>query len=183
MITSCFKCSLAANRKNIVYGIGSIPNQIMIIGEAPGNKEDTLGLPFVGKSGVFFRSHLKRIGLENAYITNMVKCRPINNATPNPENITICTKYFLNKELNAVKPKFIITVGKVATNFFIDGSMIQLSGNVYSIVMKHINHLGASIISDVYILPLYHPSYILRNNLIHIFESDINKIQSYILRL
>jgi DNA polymerase len=183
MTRQCFYCDLASNRKHIVYGTGTVPNQIMIIGEAPGNKEDSLGIPFVGKSGIFFRKHLARLHLEESYITNVVKCRPVANATPQQHHIDICTKYFLNKELNTVRPKFIITVGKVATNFFVKGAMTQLSGTVISKQIGYSNHLGNIVVYPTYILPIYHPSYILRNNLSNLFEDDMNKIYSNILRL
>ena len=164
----CTKCSLASGRNQIVYGQGHYPNTLMLIGEAPGYKEDQTGIPFVGKSGILLRQTLFDCGLSYGYLTNVVKCRPYNNNTPLPEQINTCTKYFLFKELKTVEPKYIITIGKIASNIFVDGNINDLSGKPYYL-------------NGVYIFPIYHPSYILRSGKEDLFKLHMRQIKQYTL--
>ena len=81
------KSPLLLTCKNIVPGTGKADADIMIIGEAPGQKEDELGEPFVGAAGKFLDQMLETINLkrDDIYITNIVKCRPPDNRDPLPE--------------------------------------------------------------------------------------------------
>lgn len=167
---TCVKCELAYNRHHIVFGEGTVPNNLMIIGEAPGYKEDLIGRPFVGKSGELLREKLVKYDLDYGFITNVVKCRPKNNTTLNQSQIDTCKHQFLFKEINVVKPKFIITVGSVALSLFFTGLVTEMSGNVYKL-------------NNVYILPLIHPSYAIRNNCIDKFDSDLAMIRYFTLNL
>jgi DNA polymerase len=66
----------------------------MFIGEGPGEQEDKQGLPFVGRSGQFLRSAIKRAGiLDDVFITNVVRCRPPDNRDPEPEEIEACWEW------------------------------------------------------------------------------------------
>ena len=78
---------LASSATQLVFGSGNPDAQIVIIGEAPGKKEDLLGQPFVGAAGKFLDEMLGTIGFErkDIYITNIVKYRPPNNRDPLPE--------------------------------------------------------------------------------------------------
>ena len=81
------KSPLLKTCKQIVAGVGSANADIMVIGEAPGKKEDELGEPFVGSAGKFLDQMLETINLKRSdiYITNIVKCRPPDNRDPLPE--------------------------------------------------------------------------------------------------
>lgn len=169
MSNNCYKCDLCMKRTNIVYGIGNTKSYIVFIGEAPGYHEDKEGIPFVGKSGKFLREILHKYGYDNIYITNIVKCRPPGNISPIDREIKTCTKYFLIKELKYIRPKFIITAGLIASNFFFkdNKNMKELNSNIYDF-------------GNYYILPIYHPNYILQNNLEDIFIKRFEEIDLFI---
>jgi DNA polymerase len=152
---SCFKCDLSINRKHVVLGSGNKKASIMIIGEAPGYHEDKTGTPFIGNSGKYLRLLLSKVNIteENSFITNVVKCRPPNNRTPDNKEISICVSYFLAKEIQVVDPIFIIAAGKTATMITtgLDIAMKNCIGKSYKVGRR-------------WVLPIYHPSYILQND-------------------
>ena len=83
----CTACPLYKTRTNLVYGVGSEDAELMFIGEAPGEKEDKTGIPFVGAAGQLFDKYLEYVGIERekVYIANILKCRPPKNRDPLPE--------------------------------------------------------------------------------------------------
>lgn len=174
-IRKCTDCQLYRNRKNAVPGEGSIEKGIMIIGEAPGYNEDLQGRPFVGKAGKLLEDLLSIAGLkrDEVFITNVVKCRPPNNRQPEEAEIDTCSKY-LEKQINAIKPKIIVCVGNVSSNFIFKkfglkfDSMNKLHGKVFQISNLKLQTL---------IIPTYHPAAILRNlNLLPLAKEDWEKI-------
>ena len=113
-------CELKHTATQAVLGAGSPEAEIVFIGEAPGKKEDELGVPFVGSAGKFLDEMLGAIKLErkDIYITNIVKYRPPNNRDPLPEEKAQCRDWLL-EELKVVKPKLIVFLGRHAmSNFF-----------------------------------------------------------------
>jgi DNA polymerase len=115
-IRRCVKCPLHASRTHAVPGEGPVPADIFIIGEAPGGKEDKLGRPFVGPSGMILERSLETAGLrrEDVYITSCVKCRPPDNRTPHRNELDICQATWLNRQIELVDPKVVVLLGKVA---------------------------------------------------------------------
>lgn len=111
----CRKCSLAETRTNVVFGVGNPHADIMFIGEAPGEKEDLSGIPFVGAAGKLFDKYLVAVGIprEEIYIANMLKCRPPKNRDPKPEEQDLCIEY-LREQVRAVSPKLIVCLGRIA---------------------------------------------------------------------
>ncbi len=152
---SCKKCSLCNSRTNIVFGDG-VPNEkIMLIGEAPGFNEDQQGKPFVGRSGKLLDDILASVGFfrdKNIYICNTVKCRPPENRNPLPEEKIAC-RGFLDKQLELLKPKIIILCGAVAVNSMLDTKLgiTKIRGQWFDGIY------GAKM------MPIFHPSYLLRN--------------------
>jgi len=71
----CTKCSLHQTRTNCVFGQGSRNAVLMFVGEAPGEKEDLSGIPFVGPAGQHLNKFLAAVGIdrEKVYITNILK--------------------------------------------------------------------------------------------------------------
>jgi len=112
----CERCPLAASRTHVVFGAGNPGAELMIVGEAPGAEEDQAGLPFVGDAGRILDALLKGAGLrrEDAYVTNVVKCRPPANRPPKPAEIAACAP-FLDLQLALVRPRVVLTVGGSAT--------------------------------------------------------------------
>ncbi len=117
LICECQKCVLGATRTKFVFGVGNPKADIVMVGEAPGADEDAKGEPFVGRAGQLLNKILNAIELkrEEVYICNILKCRPPGNRNPMPEEINSCEPY-LKKQLDLIKPKLILILGKVAAD-------------------------------------------------------------------
>ncbi len=98
-----------------VMGDGPPDAKIVFVGEAPGRFEEKEGRPFVGLAGKFLVRELERIGMkrEEAYITNVVKCRPPDNRKPRPEEVEECRE-ILEEELRLIRPKIVVLLGDTA---------------------------------------------------------------------
>lgn len=125
-VVVCKKCALSRSRKNAVPGEGPDHAEIMFIGEAPGFHENEKGRPFVGAAGNFLNELLAQAGLERSdvWITNVVKCRPPGNRDPQTEEIATCDQY-LERQIEAINPKIIITLGRFSMSKFMPGAKIS----------------------------------------------------------
>lgn len=117
---------LAKGARQLVFGDGSPDAQLVFIGEAPGKNEDEQGLPFVGAAGKFLNEMLALIGLkrEDVYITNIVKYRPPENRDPLPDEKAAFLPY-LRAQLEAIKPKIVVTLGRHSMECFLPGLQIS----------------------------------------------------------
>lgn len=138
---------------NLVFGEGDPSAAIMFIGEAPGFYEDRDQRPFVGRAGKLLdRLIAEVLGMkrEDVYITNIVKRRPPENRDPFPEEIKSYQPY-LSREIEAVNPKIVATLGRFSMNYFLPaGKISKDQGKVF--------WWGKRII-----MPLYHPAAALRS--------------------
>jgi len=125
-IALCKKCEIAKSRTKAVPGEGAEHAEIMFIGEAPGWHEDQQGRPFVGAAGKFLDELLSSINLkrEQVYITNVIKTRPPNNRDPLPEEIANC-KSFLDRQIELIRPKMIVTLGRYSMSRFFPSQTIS----------------------------------------------------------
>lgn len=120
---------------NLVFGDGPVSAEIVFIGEAPGAKEDLEELPFVGRSGKLLDTALENIGLKrkDVYITNIVKRRPPENRDPSILEIEAYRPY-LKKQLEIIKPKIIVTLGRFSMNYFLpEAKMMQDQGTIFNL--------------------------------------------------
>jgi uracil-DNA glycosylase family 4 len=117
---NCSRCELAFSRKQAILDDGYTGQKIMLIGEGPGELEDDLGRPFVGPAGKLLDSLLSEAGMarERLYICNVLKCRPINNATPTVAQTQACSRLLL-WQLEVIKPELIIAMGNPAAKFML----------------------------------------------------------------
>jgi uracil-DNA glycosylase family 4 len=157
---------LAAGATQLVFADGSPDAEIVFIGEAPGQKEDEQGLPFVGAAGQFLNEMLLTIGLDRSqvYITNIVKYRPPGNRDPEPEEKQQFMPYLL-QQLAVIQPKLVVFLGRHAMSAFfpslsiskVHGRALHKDGQLY--------------------LALYHPAAALYNGAMrNILLSDFAKI-------
>lgn len=154
-IVTCEKCRLCKDRKHAVPGEGNINARIIFVGEAPGADEDTQGRPFVGRSGQFLSELMSKIGLDrrNVWIGNVIKCRPPENRDPMFDEVRACTPY-LEKQIEMINPKVIVTLGRFALEYFIPKARIsEAHGTPYRVKNR-------------IVFPLYHPAAALRNDII-----------------
>ena len=149
----CTRCPLSEGRNRIVFGDGKPDAALMFIGEGPGQEEDRRGLPFVGRAGELLTQMIER-GLEiprsEVYICNIVKCRPPGNRTPQRDEVAAC-KPFLDGQINAIKPRTIVTLGRPATSLLLgrDVSITRVRGTWHDY-------------QGIPLMPTFHPAYLLR---------------------
>lgn len=171
LMIMCSKCNLRKNCTQVVPGDGSAEAKIMFIGEAPGKKEDKQGVPFVGAAGKFLSEMLSNINLkrEDVYIANVCKCRPPENRDPLPEEIAICWPW-LEKQIEIINPKIIITLGRHSLNrFYPEAKISETHGIVF---IKTFPNIGKR-----HFYALYHPAAALYNgSMRQILINDFKKI-------
>jgi len=157
---ACVKCAhLASSRKNVVFGVGDINAQLMLVGEAPGADEDIQGEPFVGKAGQLLTKIIETMGLKrgSVYIANILKCRPdtpgqaSGNRKPTPEEMQTCIP-FLHEQIDLIRPKVLVALGGTAVEGLLGKTVgiMKLRGNWQTY-------------RGIPLMPTYHPAYVLRN--------------------
>ncbi len=112
---SCEKCALSATRTNCVFGTGNKNARLMFVGEAPGEKEDLSGIPFVGAAGKLLDRFLEAVDIprEDVYIANILKCRPPKNRDPLPAEEDACIGY-LDEQIKLIDPELIVCLGRIS---------------------------------------------------------------------
>lgn len=152
-VQNCTKCRLHETRTQGVFARGRPDSDLMLIGEGPGADEDREGIPFVGRAGKLLNEILKAMGFEReeVYITNIVKSRPPQNRDPRVDEIEACWPY-LERQIQLVGPRVIMTLGKPATN-----TVLDRNSPMYEMRGKWFEYDGTPL------LPTYHPAYLLRS--------------------
>jgi DNA polymerase len=183
----CQRCGLCKTRSSMVFGEGDPEADVMFIGEAPGEKEDQSGRPFVGKSGELFDIVLgaAEVNRCDVFITNLVGCRPPGNRNPTREERQACIER-VHKAIYLVDPLVIVTLGKVPLQALAKGrawSIEQVHGSLFSSpdpnVRTQADKCGAEVPGKVFprtgddkkkyhleydLIPLYHPAYLVRQD-------------------
>lgn len=153
-VRDCTACKLRAGCTQTVFGVGDEQADWLFVGEGPGAEEDAQGEPFVGQAGKLLDNMLAAIKLkrgDNVYIANVVKCRPPNNRTPEPDEIATCLPY-LGWQIALIKPKLIVALGKTAATALLgrEATLGSLRGSLHQY-------------ADIPLIVTYHPAYLLRS--------------------
>lgn len=152
-IGDCTRCALHKGRNKIVFADGDPNARLMFVGEGPGADEDAQGLPFVGRAGQLLNNMITAMGLkrEQVYIANVVKCRPPQNRTPEPDEANTCSP-FLFRQIEVVRPEVIVALGATAATYLLGQRqpLAGLRGRVHSF-------RGTKLIVT------YHPAFLLRD--------------------
>lgn len=170
-VSRCTKCELHHSRKNAVPGEGPVDADILFIGEGPGFHENEQGRPFVGAAGKFLEELLASIGMtrEQVFITNVVKCRPPGNRDPRPEEVTTCTSNYLDRQIQAINPRVIVTLGRYSMGLYLPNAKIS---DVHG---QALNVKGRLVV------PMYHPAAALhQGSLKPVVERDFAKLPNLI---
>jgi len=150
----CTACRLAEGRTHVVFGDGDPQADVVFVGEAPGQREDEQGVPFVGPSGKLLDRLLGEIGLERSdvYIANVVKCRPPKNRDPRPDEIDAC-KGYLREQLRLIDPTVVVTLGNFSSKLLLntETGITRLRGTAYEWWGR-------------YLVPTFHPAAALRGS-------------------
>jgi uracil-DNA glycosylase len=162
----CTRCVLhKQGRKQIVFGVGNPKADLMFVGEGPGADEDEKGEPFVGRAGQLLNNMIKAMGVEReeAYIANIVKCRPPGNRTPERDECETCSP-FLMRQIAVVKPKVIVALGATAakTLLAMSSSMAQLRGRFYDFKPFGVRSSDPNW-DGCKLAVTYHPAFLLRD--------------------
>jgi uracil-DNA glycosylase len=149
----CQRCKLWKGRTNIVFGAGNPHARLVFVGEGPGYDEDRQGEPFVGKAGQLLTKIIlaMKLSRDQVYICNVIKCRPPENRNPEPDEIKACIP-FLKRQLEAISPDYICSLGSVATN-----SLLEKEVFISRVRGRFFDYKG------IKVMPTYHPAYLLRN--------------------
>lgn len=157
-IGDCRRCTLHLQRNKIVFGVGNERAKLVFVGEGPGADEDAQGIPFVGRAGQLLTQMIegtaKKEGIPllrgDVYIANVVKCRPPENRTPEPNEMETCGQY-LFRQLSVIQPKAICALGSTAAKALLGGKdgVTKLRGRWHKW-------------RDIPLIVTFHPSYLLR---------------------
>jgi uracil-DNA glycosylase len=178
-IGDCKRCRLCQDRNKIVFGVGDDNARLVFVGEGPGADEDAQGIPFVGRAGQLLTQMIEGTASKegiplkrsDVYICNVVKCRPPENRTPQPDEMEICGQ-FLSRQLSVIRPKAICALGSTAAKAILgtkDG-VTRLRGNWHKW-------------KDIPVMVTYHPSYLLRpynQNAKREAWDDLKKVLHYV---
>ncbi len=157
-IGDCTRCKLHKGRNQLVFGVGNPATKLVFVGEGPGADEDEQGIPFVGRAGQLLTQMIEGTSAKegipvkraDVYICNVVKCRPPENRTPEPDEMAICGQ-FLFRQISAIKPKAVCALGSTAAKALLGGKdgVTKLRGKWHTW-------------RDIPLMVTYHPSYLLR---------------------
>lgn len=155
----CRRCRLCHGRTKLVFGTGNEKSPLVFVGEGPGADEDAQGIPFVGRAGQLLTQMIENTAAKEGiaikrpdiYICNVVKCRPPENRTPQPDEMEMCGQ-FLSRQLEVIKPKAIVCLGGTASK-----ALLSLKEGITKARGKWYKW------RDIPAMVTYHPSYLLRN--------------------
>ena len=167
----CDRCPLGKTKTNTVFGCGNRTARLMFVGEAPGEQEDLMGIPFVGAAGKLLDKYFTAVGIirDDVYIANILKCRPPHNRDPLPEEGDACIGY-LREQVKLIRPEIIVCLGRI--------SAMRLIKPDFKITREHgiIVKKGAFAMTAV-----YHPAALLRDpSKKEDMYRDMKKIKAYL---
>ena len=160
MIRGCKRCRLSETRMNAICGEGNLNAKIMLIAQAPGEKEDKVGRMFVGPSGEVLDELLSSAGIrrDEIYMTNLIKCMLPKYRKPKQDEIEACSSY-LDKEIELINPKVLVPLGYYAIRYIFQKYKIQVPSKV-----EFPKVFGKLFLAENRkILPLAHPASCLYN--------------------
>ena len=159
-VDACRRCAIGSTRTKVVCGVGDSRARLAIVGEGPGENEDRIGEPFVGRAGELLTKMLAAIDLrrDDVFITNTIKCRAsvieggqLRNRAPMQEELANCRQY-LDEELAILKPRVILALGAPAAKSFL--------GAAFSITRQRGIWYAGPAGTDL--MATFHPAYLLR---------------------
>jgi DNA polymerase len=172
-VSGCQACTLCGSRQNTVFGVGApakdgqVPQvDWLIVGETPGEDEDSQGEPFVGQAGKLLDNMLGAMKLSRkgeypvergVYITNVLKCRPPGSRNPKPEEVAQCLPY-LERQVALLQPKMIVAMGRFAVQALLRDTVPEVDSTPLGKLRGRVHHY-----QNMPVVVTYHPAYVLRN--------------------
>lgn len=162
----CLRCTIALGNNFHLCPRQGDRNDILFIGEAPGTTENKTKIPFSGKSGNLLKSFTSIYQLKDfSSYTNVIKCQPPRNRDPLPNEISNCASYLID-DIKVVQPKLVILVGRISLEVFINKNLEYIKDYINIPFVRN----------NVIIFPIYHPSYILREDKQELYFESFNII-------
>ena len=159
----CAACRLRPGCAQVVVADGDPRAPLVIVGEGPGGEEDRDGRPFVGPAGQLLGRILEAAGLrqEEAYLTNIVKCRAPQNRSPLVDETATCTRLWLEPQLALLRPRVILALGNTAAQYLLgtEQGVTKIRGQWFR--YRHAGGAGGPY--EALLMPMLHPAYLLRN--------------------
>lgn len=148
---ACTACKLSETRTRAVPGCGAFDARVFVIGEAPGEKEDEKGIPFVGPAGKMLVDIFKacKFRARDIFIANTLGCRPPCNRFPEPAEQEAC-RHFLERQIDLVDPEFLLLLGSAASKLLLGMPISEARGRWHT-------YRGFPT------LAVYHPAYLLHH--------------------
>jgi DNA polymerase len=173
-VKTCRKCALAAGRTLAVPGEGNSKSPLLFVGEGPGHDEDVQGRPFVGRAGQLLTKIIAAMGYDRSevFIANVVKCRPPENRVPRREEAEACAPFLL-EQIQALRPRVIVTLGKTAVDYFLPD--VKAMGSIRGQFQEW---------HGLPLMPTFHPSYLIRNEgnkeIKRMVWNDMQKVMAFL---
>ena len=169
-MSQCHLCDLSKSRSQCMSGFGDQNSVLLVVDYDVSQAQDTQNNYFAGRAGESLKSMIENVlmlSLSNVYMTHLVKCKTLKTNKPSPSEVNSCKSYFFS-ELKFVQPKVIVTLGEEAYT-----TLTQDHDNFENVRGHVIDFRGYKLI------PLYHPSYLLRNpELKKAAFADLKTVQS-----
>lgn len=172
-ITYCRLCEISNKRTNIVNGVGTKNSDLFILGESPTYSDDIAGIPFTGDIGKILDNVLNLIDVlkSDCFITSVIKCKTPNRK-PIVQEVANC-KRSLQLELAIVKPKIVVLLGSIALQTYFNDKKLKITERRGIIITQIVDG------QKRYIVPTFHPSYLLYNDsdaIYKLFLKDFKKV-------
>jgi uracil-DNA glycosylase family protein len=134
-VQDCRRCPLYEQATQAVFGEGPARADVMFVGEQPGDQEDLQGRPFIGPAGQVLDDVIEKVGIDRkkVYVTNAVKHFKFEprgkrriHQRPDSGEVQAC-KFWLNLELQFVKPKVVVALGATAAQSLLNKASVTIS--------------------------------------------------------
>lgn len=153
-ISTCHLCDLSKSRTQSMSGYGNPNADIMIIDYTVSLSEDSTNSYYCGRSGEILTNMIENVlGLKtkDLYFTHVVKCKPLNSNMPSNSEWDSCKDYLFS-QIEFVKPKVVITLGKDAY------AKVTSEEDNFQSVRGHVIDF-----KNYKLIPIFHPNHLLRN--------------------
>ena len=175
----CTDCTVSVGHsRRQVDPRGPLDSPIVFVGEAPGRTEEEYQTPFVGDAGKKLEATLAQYGIstQNYYVTNTVKCKPLDNKTPIAEECKTCRNKFLKHEIGAYPRKLIVALGNI-------GYYGVVPKGTPSGIMSRTGIFEWNEEFQCHVLPCIHPAAVLRDpSKQSLLDDACNKLAAFIER-
>ena len=169
-VSTCHLCDLSKSRTQSMSGRGDTNTQVMIIDFSVSQAQDSNNDYYSGRSGEILKNMIEnvlKLRVDDVYYTHAIKCKPLNSNTPSPSEFNTCSGYLFS-QVEFIKPKVIVTLGEQAYK------SVTSDEESFENIRGHIIDFN-----EYKLVPIYHPSHLLRNpELKKITLNDLKIIKS-----